>query len=155
MQLNRFTDLGIRVLMYLGSVGGPVVTIARLAEDLQVSKNHLVKVVHFMARQQWLHTSRGKNGGIALSKRPVNYAMGDVVRILEQNSVNGERLINCQQPPCVLLPACGLPFILQQALAQFYQFLNQYTLADVITQPIASILPVVVVHTQRGSDNTA
>ena len=147
MQLNRFTDLGIRVLMYLGSIEGPSVTIARLAEDLQVSKNHLVKVVHFMAQQQWLLTSRGKSGGIALAKRPEDYAIGDVVRVLEQNSVNGERLINCQQPPCVLLPACGLPFILQQALEQFYQFLNQYNLADVVTQPVASILPVVLERT--------
>ena len=147
MQLNRFTDLGIRVLMYLGSIEGPSVTIARLAEDLQVSKNHLVKVVHFMAQQQWLLTSRGKSGGIALAKRPEDYAIGDVVRVLEQNSVNGERLINCQQPPCVLLPACGLPFILQQALEQFYQFLNQYNLADVVTQPVASTLPVVLERT--------
>lgn len=147
MQLNRFTDLGIRVLMYLGSIEGPSVTIARLAEDLQVSKNHLVKVVHFMAQQQWLLTSRGKSGGIALAKRPEDYAIGNVVRVLEQNSVNGERLINCQQPPCVLLPACGLPFILQQALEQFYQFLNQYNLADVVTQPVASILPVVIERT--------
>ncbi len=147
MQLNRFTDLGIRVLMYLGSIEGSSVTIARLAEDLQVSKNHLVKVVHFMAQQQWLLTSRGKSGGIALAKRPEDYAIGNVVRVLEQNSVNGERLINCQQPPCVLLPACGLPFILQQALEQFYQFLNQYNLADVVTQPVASILPVVLERT--------
>ena len=147
MQLNRFTDLGIRVLMYLGSIEGPSVTIARLAEELQVSKNHLVNVVHFMAQQQWLLTSRGKSGGIALAKRPEDYAIGDVVRALEQNSVNGERLINCQQPPCVLLPACGLPFILQQALEQFYQFLNQYNLADVVTQPVASILPVVLERT--------
>ena len=147
MQLNRFTDLGIRVLMYLGSIEGPSVTIARVAEDLQVSKNHLVKVVHFMAQQQWLLTSRGKSGGIALAKRPEDYAIGNVVRVLEQNSVNGERLINCQQPPCVLLPACGLPFILQQALEQFYQFLNQYNLADVVTQPVASILPVVLERT--------
>ena len=149
MQLNRFTDLGIRVLMYLGSIEGPSVTIARLAEDLQVSKNHLVKVVHFLAQQQWLLTSRGKSGGIALAKRPEDYAIGDVVRVLEQNSVNGERLINCQQPPCVLLPACGLPFILQQALEQFYQFLNQYNLADVVTQPVASILPVVLERTHH------
>ncbi len=149
MQLNRFTDLGIRVLMYLGSIEGPSVTIARLAEDLQVSKNHLVKVVHFMAQQQWLLTSRGKSGGIALAKRPEDYAIGNVVRVLEQNSVNGERLINCQQPPCVLLPACGLPFILQQALEQFYQFLNQYNLADVVTQPVASILPVVLERTHH------
>ena len=147
MQLNRFTDLGIRVLMYLSSIDGPSVTIGRLAEDLQVSKNHLVKVVHFMAQQQWLLTSRGKSGGIALAKRPEDYAIGNVVRVLEQNSVNGERLINCQQPPCVLLPACGLPFILQQALEQFYQFLNQYNLADVVTQPVASILPVVIERT--------
>ena len=147
MQLNRFTDLGIRVLMYLGSIEGSSVTIARLAEDLQVSKNHLVKVVHFMAQQQWLLTSRGKSGGIALAKRPEDYAIGNVVRVLEQNSVNGERLINCQQPPCVLLPACGLPFILQQALEQFYPFLNQYNLADVVTQPVASILPVVLERT--------
>ena len=146
MQLNRFTDLGIRVLMYLSSVDGPSVTIGRLAEDLQVSKNHLVKVVHFMAQQHWLLTTRGKSGGVALSKRPEDYAIGDVVRVLEQNSIHGERLINCQQPPCVLLPACGLPAILQSALEQFYQFLNQYSLADVVKQPVASILPVIVEH---------
>ena len=122
MQLNRFTDLGIRVLMYLGSIEGPSVTIARLAEDLQVSKNHLVKVVHFMAQQHWLLTTRGKSGGVALSKRPEDYAIGDVVRVLEQNSVNGERLINCQQPPCVLLPACGLPLSCSKHWNNFTNF---------------------------------
>jgi Rrf2 family nitric oxide-sensitive transcriptional repressor len=49
MQLNRFTDLGLRVLMYLTHRDREQpVTISEIAERFEVSRNHLVKVVHFM-----------------------------------------------------------------------------------------------------------
>ena len=50
MQLTRFSDLGLRVLMDL-SVLAPdaVTTIAEVTERFQVPHNHLSKVVQFMA----------------------------------------------------------------------------------------------------------
>ena len=41
-------------------------TIAELAQALQVSENHLMKIVR-MAKQQWIITARGRGGGIRLN----------------------------------------------------------------------------------------
>lgn len=128
MQLTRFTDLGLRVLMYLAcSPESRSVTIAEVAERFQVSDNHLVKVVHFMAQQGWLQTTRGKGGGIALAKPAAEFRLGQLVRALEQDLP----LIDCQQPvACVLLPHCGLKQALTQALQVFFTELDRYDLAQ-------------------------
>lgn len=141
MQLTHFTDLGLRVLMYASqpervTQTGKAVTISEIAESLNVSRNHLVKVVHFMANQQWLVTTRGKGGGLALAKSPEHYNLGQVVRILEGTT----QVINCAEPPCTLRLACGLKGILDQALQAFYQSLDQYTLADILNTKTQAFL---------------
>lgn len=59
MQLNKFTDFGLRLLMYLLQPSDDVVTIAQAAHVLKISENHLVKVTHFMAKQGWIISTRG------------------------------------------------------------------------------------------------
>jgi Rrf2 family nitric oxide-sensitive transcriptional repressor len=144
MQLTHFTDLGLRVLMYTSQPqrvtrSGQAITISEIAQSLNVSRNHLVKVVHFMAVQQWLVTTRGKGGGLALAKTPEQYNLGQVVRVLEGTT----QVVNCADPPCALRFGCGLKGLLDQALQAFYQSLDQYTLSDIIqgkTQEILSEL---------------
>ena len=60
MQLNKFTDYALRSLMYISRPRNTPYTIAEIAVDLQISHNHLVKIVHFMGKQGWLITLRGK-----------------------------------------------------------------------------------------------
>lgn len=131
MQISRFTDLGLKVLMYLSCHDVPITTIAQIADDLKVSKNHLVKVVHFMAQQQWLVTMRGKNGGIALAKMPKEYLLGELIRHLEQKYQQESMQMRLSEVECGVLPmlAC-LPELFQESLETFYQSLNRYNLAD-------------------------
>ena len=144
MQLTHFTDLGMRVLMYTSqpqrvTQSGKAVTISEIAQSLNVSRNHLVKVVHFMAGQQWLVTTRGKGGGLALAKLPEQYNLGQLIRVLEGTT----QLVDCAAPACALRFGCALKPLLNQALQVFYHFLDQYTLADIIqgkTQEILSEL---------------
>jgi Rrf2 family nitric oxide-sensitive transcriptional repressor len=132
MQLTRFTDLGLRVLMYLsGPERTQAVTVAEIAERFQVSQHHLTKVVQFLAQQAWVRTSRGKGGGLSLAQMPEQYRLGEVIRQLEGHSV----LIDCAQPPCVLRGECGLQNLLTQALDGFYAALDRYTLADTLAGP--------------------
>lgn len=131
MQLNKFTDYGLRILMYVARPQDTPYTIAQIAEDLQVSQNHLVKIVHFMAKQQWIITSRGKGGGIRLSPTIFNQPLGEIVRILQGNV----SIVECNEPPCVLRDHCGLKGILDQAMQEFYQHLNRYTLEDLSARP--------------------
>lgn len=129
MQLNKFSDYALRVLMYVSKAREIPYTIDELAEKLHVSRNHLVKIVHFMAKQHWLMTSRGKGGGIQLNPQTLDAKLGHVLRILEGNT----QIVECHNPPCVLRSHCQLKVILDQSVEQFYQHLDQYTLAQIVT----------------------
>ncbi|WP_286731909.1 RrF2 family transcriptional regulator [Acinetobacter sp. UBA1297] len=133
MQLNKFTDYALRSLMYISRPRNTPYTIAEIAVDLQISHNHLVKIVHFMGKQGWLITLRGKGGGIQLNPQALDSRVGDIVRILQGD----QPIVECNSPPCVLRSDCGLKGILDTAVEQFYQSLNQYTLGQVLNiQPV-------------------
>ncbi|CEI51828.1 RrF2 family transcriptional regulator [Acinetobacter bereziniae] len=131
MQLNKFTDYALRILMYISLPRDTPYTIAEIAQDLNVSQNHLVKIVHFMGKQDWLITTRGKGGGLRLNPVILEFRLGHIVRILQGDA----QIVECNTPPCVLRSRCGLKGILDQAVEQFYQSLDQYTVADVLNAP--------------------
>ncbi|WP_038346102.1 RrF2 family transcriptional regulator [Acinetobacter sp. A47] len=132
MQLNKFTDYALRILMYVARPSDVPYTIADIAKDLHVSQNHLVKVVHFMGKQQWIVTIRGKGGGLHLNPEAKNLKLGEIVRTLQ----GSHQIVECNTPPCVLRSHCGLKGILDQALECFYQSLDQYTLGEVVQHGI-------------------
>ena len=131
MQLNKFTDYALRILMYVSRPSEMPYTIAEIARDLHVSQNHLVKIVHFMAKQEWIITTRGKGGGLRLNPKALDLTLGKIVRILQGD----HQIVECNTPPCVLRSHCGLKGILDDALESFYQTLDKYTLADVLAAP--------------------
>lgn len=127
MQLTQFTDLGLRVLMYLTPTPRmQPVTINEIAGVFKVSRHNLVKVVHFLAQHGWLTTTRGKGGGLALSKPPEQYPLRTIICLLEGSF----DLVSCTAPPCVLRVGCELKMILDQATQAFLSVLDEYTLAD-------------------------
>ncbi len=138
MQLKRFTDLGLRILMYLGQGRAKsatdeanLVTVTELANKLQWNKNLVVKVTHFMVQEGWLAAVRGRNGGLLLAKDASEYRIGDIVQKLEGD----ERLLDCSEPPCPLCAGCGLIGALHAAHMAFYAKLNENTLADILKNP--------------------
>lgn len=131
MHLTRFTDLGLRVLMYLAVQDRqPPVTIAEIASQFDVPQNHLIKVVHRLGQLGWVATQRGRRGGLRLGVEASALPIGDVLRALEGDP----SLVDCSSPPCALQGRCRLKSVLDQALAGFYTQLNEYTLAQVCQQ---------------------
>lgn len=141
MQLTHFTDLGLRVLMYLSAAPAEqVTTIAEITGRFEVAHHHLTKVVQFMGQQGWLVTVRGKGGGIRLARAVEQYRLGEVVQGLERSA----ELIDCADPPCALRGGCGLKGLLEQARAVFYAELDRHTLADALRGPTG--LAIVRLH---------
>lgn len=136
MQITRFTYLGLRVLMYLAARPEAMATIPEIAQQFDISRNHLVKVVHRLGQLQLIATTRGKGGGMALARAPGEYRLGDVLRQLEDNPT----LIDCASPPCVIRPGCQLKAALDDALQAFFSRLDQYTLEDVLRPPTGASL---------------
>lgn len=130
MRLTAFTDYSLRVLMFLAADTTRLSTIAGIAEAFGISEHHLVKVVHFLGRQGWVETVRGKGGGIRLARPPEQVNIGRVVRDTEGEAVPAE----CFSDPdaCVLDGACRLKGVLSEAVQAFHATLDRYTLADLM-----------------------
>lgn len=128
MQLTRFSDLGLRVLMYLAHHDrAEPVTIAEIATQFQVPANHLTKVVNKLGHLGWVSTLRGRHGGLRLGCAATDIRIGEVVERMEGH----EQLIDCAGLACVLAGRCTLQGVLNAALRAFYDELNRHTLADV------------------------
>lgn len=133
MQLTRYTDYGLRTLIYLSVLpSGRSASIDEVSEVFGLSRNHVNKIVHQLGKEGLVVTQRGKGGGMRIARDPADINLGDVVRRLENNL----QAVNCEQPDiCVLLPGCHLKTVLADAMAAFMRELDQYALADLVHKP--------------------
>ena len=130
MKITRYTDYSLRVLMYLAVQGERLATIREIAESYDISRNHLMKVVHQLNRKGYLETVRGKNGGLRLHLKPGDINLGVLVRETEPDF----ELVECfsSDNRCNITPVCGLKHVMAEALQSFLNTLDQYTLEDLL-----------------------
>ena len=133
MRLTSFTDYTLRVLIYLGARGDDerLATIGDIATAYGISENHLMKVVHHLAKQGYIETTRGKGGGMRLARAPEKINVGAVVRGAEEELA----VVECFQEgniKCPIIPACHLRGILAVAMRSFFEVLDGHTLSDLL-----------------------
>jgi len=131
MQLTRYTDYSLRVLIYLSLNRERSSTISEIAEYYKISRNHLVKVVHNLSLKKYINSSRGKGGGLKLAHNPGDIIVGSVVRDTEPNFHIAE-CFNEVHDDCSVESICQLKNILSTAASNFLNTLDGFTVADII-----------------------
>lgn len=139
MRLTLHTDYALRVLVHVGLREGELVTISEIADCYGISKNHLTKVVHQLGRSGYLETVRGKYGGVRLLVQPEDVRLGEFVRKTEEDFA----LARCMREEgacdpdggdaCLLQGSCVARMAFGQGLSAFFEALDRYTLADMIS----------------------
>jgi Rrf2 family transcriptional regulator, nitric oxide-sensitive transcriptional repressor len=129
MRITRFSDIGLRVLIYLAGADRQraLVTVAEIARQFDIPGNHLAKVVAQLARVGWIQASRGRHGGLLLVADPAALHLGTVLRELEGD----DELVDCEGQQCRLSKDCLLRGALAAGLRAFYDAMDRYVLADV------------------------
>lgn len=134
MHINRFSDLALRLLMYLGSRPEPMqatVTVRAAAVMFNVPYDHLVKVAHQLGQQGFLITTKGAGGGLRLARTAESISIGEILRVVEP----GDSVVDCYSQLCPLAGACLLKGALDSAYAAFLDTLDEYSLAAVARTP--------------------
>jgi Rrf2 family nitric oxide-sensitive transcriptional repressor len=128
MRLTRFSDIGLRVLIYLSrsSEGRAPATVAEIASQFDIPVNHLVKVVGHLARAGWIEAMRGRNGGLRLQVDATSLKVGAVLRELEGDA----ELVDCDAQQCRLNQDCMLRAALGTGLRAFYDAMDRYAISD-------------------------
>lgn len=144
MKLTTFSDYTLRVLMFLALNRDRLATIPEIAAAYDISENHLMKVVHQLARSGVIESVRGKGGGIRLAHEPEAIRLGQIIRASE----GGAPIVEClsdDTATCRIAPACRLTKILVRAFDALYAALDDYTLDDLVRSPRE--LKAILAHT--------
>ena len=129
MQLDKFTDYALRVLMTLAVRAPSRVPTSEIAAIFGLSENHLSKVATQLVREGFAASERGRNGGLTLARPADQILVGEVVRAMKRNDPVAECFGTDKS--CLILPACGLREPLAQAQEAFFASLDRYSLGDV------------------------
>ena len=123
MKLTTFSDYSLRVLMYLALNRERLATIPEIAAAYDISENHLMKVVHQLARSGVIESVRGKGGGVRLAQAPEDIRLGGIVRASEGSAPIVECLSD-EVSSCRIAPACRLTAVLSRAFDALYATLD-------------------------------
>jgi len=82
-----------------------------------------------------IKTTRGKSGGITMAQNPSDINLGELVIKLEPN-FDLVPCFNTEKANCCIAPACKLKQILFDAKDSFLAVLKEYTLADILHNPL-------------------
>lgn len=135
MRLTQWTDYTLRVLMYCAACEGREhpVTITEIAQNYDISRSHLTKIVQELGTQGLLETTRGRGGGIRLMKSAYSANIGAIVRATETDF----QLVECfdlSTNQCRISSHCRLQGVLYQAMQAFFAVLDTVTLEDLMVQ---------------------
>ena len=131
MRITKRTNIAVRLLMYCAANSDRLVTKSEIAECCNISENHLAQVINQLSQLGYLHTQRGRNGGMSLGRAPDEIRIGDVFRHVE----GALPIVECfadVDNTCPLASACRLKLALAEAAQAFYASLDDITLESLV-----------------------
>jgi len=108
-----------------------LVTKAEIAERCNTSETHLAQIVNRLGQMGFLHTQRGRTGGVTLARPMQDISVGEVFRKLEENVPVAECFADVDNT-CPLTDACRLRYALADAVEAFYARLDEVTLDSLV-----------------------
>ena len=129
MQMDKFTDYALRILIILAVRDPERLSTSAIAKIYDVSDNHLSKVASELVRLGFVTSVRGRVGGLTLAMPAKDISVGAVVRAIKADAP----VVECfgTNKSCRILPACGLRTPMQEAQEAFFAALDPYSLQDV------------------------
>ncbi len=76
MRLTSFSDYALRLLMFVATRPGELVTIGEISRAYGISRNHLMKIAATLSQAGLVVTVRGSGGGLRLARPAGEVSVG-------------------------------------------------------------------------------
>jgi len=130
MKLTSYTNYALRSLQLAAIKAPALVRVDDVVKIHNLSKPHVMKIVHQLGRAGYLDTVRGRGGGFRLARSPDQIIVGDVVRLTE-GPLDVVECFNPDKNTCPLIGICVLSRKVHEATAAFMAVLDDLTIADI------------------------
>ena len=131
MRLTLRTNLAMRTLMHCAVRAPDTLRTADVSSACNASFHHVAQVVNQLESAGYLHTTRGRGGGIALARPAEEISVGKIFRLFEADLPFAE-CMDADRNTCPLCLDCRLKGMLGEALRAFYATLDRYTVRDLV-----------------------
>lgn len=131
MNLSKFSDYAFRILIYLAKNQDKLCTVEELASNLEISEHHLKKIVHKIAKTEYIISTKGRNGGLKLGMDPNEINLGKILIITEDN-LNTSACFSSARHECPIDSTCKFKSILKDALTSFIDEVGKHTLQELL-----------------------
>ena len=129
MRLTVKTDYCLRVLIYLQK-NKQKVKIQEIADDYEISKNHLSVAVNALSELGYIFSSSGPKGGIEFNPAYANKTVGELILKIEEFNIVD--CFNSEKQTCTISSNCKLKSMLKKATNAFVNDLKTYKITDLI-----------------------
>lgn len=127
MLFTRASEYALLALIYICDKEKPQ-DVETMAAELDISRSFLAKILQVLAKDGLLKSYKGARGGFALSKKPENYTLKEIVDSAEKRQVS---IFECSQGVCPSNKKCYILPVLKDLQGKMDEHLNSVSLADI------------------------
>jgi Rrf2 family protein len=140
LRFTKRADYGLMAIHYiavqddLGSVSAK-----RIAEEFAIPPEIMAKILQRLAKQGLIVSQNGPKGGYALSRRPAEITVGEVIRALE-GPIN---IVSClEDSDCPQMERCSLRRPVHKIQAAISHVLDTMSLAELTSDDVPALLSI-------------
>ncbi len=133
MMISTRGRYALRVMIDLAEQNADgFVSLKEIAARQEISEKYLESIVKNLVQSGYLEGLRGKGGGYRLVRRPEEYSVGEILRIME-GSLAPVACLEEKAFPCNREEKCKTLPLWRKLSALIEDFLNGVTLADLVS----------------------
>src|ERR671919_1096856 len=140
LRFTKRADYGLMAIHYIAvhdDLGA--VSAKRISEEFSIPQELMAKILQRLAKQRLIVSQNGPKGGYALSRRPTEITVGDVIRALE-GPIN---IVSClEDADCPHIEHCNLRRPVKKIQAAITHMLDTMSLAELTSDDVPEILTI-------------
>ena len=130
MKLSQKTEYALHSLLYLAYKSPSVILVDDIADEQNISKSYLAKVMQKLSKSGLVKSYVGAGGGYDLAKEPAEISFADVIRIFEEE----EYVLDClaEKRGCIAKENCKMLTAIDDAYQTMLKELEETTIKDLL-----------------------